>query len=103
MTDLAKMHYVLFITMDGNPTEALRFKLNVLKMQTFGAALSFVEEKTVKMTSVTLHMGRKPTPSSSPPREAASSDEDFESSIAEAFASVDIQEVFDDAEMGAPV
>jgi len=60
LTNLDKMHYVLFITLIGNPTIEKRFKLNVLKMPSFGVALAFVEERAVEMRSVTLHLGSKP-------------------------------------------
>jgi len=65
LTNLAKTHYVLYITLVGDSTVELRFKLNVTKMPTFGAAIAFVEELTSEMKTVTLHLGRKPTPPSS--------------------------------------
>jgi hypothetical protein len=66
LTDLAKMHYVLYISLLGDPTVELRFKLNVVRMPSFGVALAFVEERTAEMKSVTLHLAGKPPPPSSP-------------------------------------
>lgn len=66
LTNLAKEHYVLFITLVGDPTIDLRFKLNISKFTAFGAAIGFVEARTVQMASCTLHLGRRPTPPSSP-------------------------------------
>jgi hypothetical protein len=75
LTNLATMHFVLYISRVGDPTVKLQFKLNVLRMPTFGVALAFVEERTADMHSVTLHLGRKPTPQPSSPK----SENDFES------------------------
>jgi hypothetical protein len=49
---------VLYISLKDN----LQLKLNVIKMQSFGDALAFVEAQTSEMNSVTLHLGRRPTP-----------------------------------------
>jgi hypothetical protein len=106
LTNLASMHFVLYITLEGDPTVELRFKLNVLKMETFGVALAFVEERTSTMMSVTLHMGRKPTPPSSPPMAMATGsghgvndDDDGNDSVTDAFASVDLQEVVEEEDV----
>ena len=99
LTNLAKYHFVLFITLDGDPTVALKFKLNVLKMRTLGDAIAFVEEKTASFKTVTQHFGRKPTPPSSPyiMNEVATSEtsEDFEA-ITENFSSVVVRETVTD-------
>jgi hypothetical protein len=92
LTNLADMHYVLFISLVGDPTERLQFKLNILKMQTFGLALAFVEEKTVTMYSQTLHLGRKLTPSGKPIKQFDSDDDD-DDDITEQFSSVTLEEV----------
>ena len=68
LTNLAKNHYVLYISLVGDPTVKLRFKLNVVRMPSFGVALAFVEERTAEMKSVTLHLGRKPSPPPSRPK-----------------------------------
>lgn len=57
LTNQAEMHYMLYISLVGDPTVELRYKLNAVRMPSFGVALAFVE-----MNSVTLHFGRKPTP-----------------------------------------
>ena len=66
LTNLNDQHYVLYITIDGNPAINLRFKLNVLRMPTFGVAAAFAEERTAEFHTVTLHMGRRPSPPVSP-------------------------------------
>jgi hypothetical protein len=66
LTNLNGLHFVLFITQVGDPREALAYKLNVLKMRSLSTALGWVEKRTSTMRSETLHLGRKPTPSSSP-------------------------------------
>ena len=68
LTNLANNHYVLYISLVGDPTVKLRFKLNVVRMPSFGVALAFVEERTAEMKSVTLHLGRKPSPPPSRPK-----------------------------------
>ncbi|RYG99888.1 hypothetical protein EON65_49870, partial [archaeon] len=85
LTNLAKMHYVLYISLVGDPTVALRFKLNVIKMPSFGVAVAFVEEHTAEMKSVTLHLGRKPTPPSSPPKAKNASETEDVGDIADSF------------------
>ncbi len=94
LTNLAKMHYVLYITLEGDPTVKLEFKLNVVKMQSFGVALAFVEDLTSEMKSATLHLGRKPTPPVSPLKANITTTEPEE--ITEAFKSVNLQEVVDE-------
>jgi hypothetical protein len=92
LTNLAKEHYVLFITLVGDPTIDLRFKLNISKFTAFGAAIGFVEARTVQMASCTLHLGRRPTPPSSPSKvvtDSADSDNNTEAH----FDSVTIGEV----------
>ena len=96
LTNLVRMHYVLFITLVGDPSERLQFKLNILKMATFGLALAYVEEKTVSMCSHTLHLGRKPTPSGSPTKQTDSDDDDND--IGEQFSSVALEEVVEDTD-----
>lgn len=99
LTNLAKMHYVLYITLVGDPNLELRFKLNVIRMPSFGAAIAFLEERTAEMKSVTLHLGRKPTPPSSPPK--ASEIEDV-GDLADSFENVRLEEAVVD-EMGNDV
>jgi len=100
LTNLLSMHFVLFITLEGDPTTELRFKLNVLKMGTFGVALAFVEEQTSTMRSVTSHMGRKPTPPSSPPKATGfGADDDDCDSVTDAFASADLREVVEEEDV----
>jgi hypothetical protein len=70
LTNLANMHYVLYISLVGDPTVELRFKLNVVKMPSFCVAVDFVEGVSSVMKSVTLQLGRKPTPPSSPQRKS---------------------------------
>jgi hypothetical protein len=74
----------------------LKFKLNVVKMPSFGVALAFVEERTAEMNSVTLEFGRSPL--SSPLTELKSSSDysDDEDDIAERFESVTAEEVVTD-------
>lgn len=93
LTDLNSQHYVLFITQVGNPTVELKFELNVLKMKSFGAALSFVEKKTAKMVSVTMHFGRKPTPPGSPPKDKLDDESD---ELNEVFNNVKLEDVSDE-------
>jgi hypothetical protein len=62
LTNLAHMHYVLFITLVGDPTISFKYELHVLKMQSFGVAVAFLEERTAEMNSFTLHFGRRQTP-----------------------------------------
>lgn len=102
LTNLDKMHFVLYITLDGDPTLNLKFKLNVVKMPTFGVALAFVEDRWSEMKSVTLQLGRKPTPPSSPPKIKNISESDSVESVAEQFDSVHLQEVVTD-ELGDEV
>lgn len=96
LTNLAKKHYVLFISLVGDPTLELKFKLNVVQMPTFGVALAFVEELTADMKSVTLHLGRKPTPVSSPPKAKDASEPKEDEEIAERFGSVSLEEAVTD-------
>jgi hypothetical protein len=77
LTDLFSNHYVLFITMVGDPKVELKFELNVFKMDTFGSAIAFVEEKTLTKEPITRDMARKPTPLSSPPRKDDDDDDEF--------------------------
>jgi hypothetical protein len=97
LTNLAKMHFVLFITRDGDPTVELKFNLSILKMQTFGAAIAFVEEKTTTFQSVTLHLGRKPTPPASPLKDQTSAEaSDDVEAITESFSSVAVYDAMTD-------
>ena len=97
LTNLAKMHYVLYISLVGDPTVELKFKLNVVKMPFFGAALAFVEELTADMRSVTLHLGRKPSPPSSPPKAKDTSEPNDDEDITERFGNASLEEaVIDD-------
>jgi hypothetical protein len=96
LTNLAKMHYVLFITLVGDPTVKLQFDLNVVKMPSFGVALAFVEEQTTDMKSVTLHLGRRPTPPSSPPKAKNNSESEDGEDIAERFHNASLQEAVTD-------
>ena len=97
LTNLSKKHYVLFITLDGNPTVCLKYKLHVLKMPTFGFAVAFLEERTAEMNSVTLHFGRRPTPPSSPPNGGlvldSSEGVDDVSDVADRFDNAELEEV----------
>ena len=90
LTNLAKTHFVLYISLEGDPTEELRFKLNVIRMPSFGVALAFVEERTAQMKSVTLHLGSKRTFKAKNVSE--SSDED----IAERYGNASLEEVVTD-------
>jgi hypothetical protein len=96
LTNLAEMHFVLYITLAGDPRVKLSFNLNVVQMPSFGVALAFVEEYTAEMRSVTLHLGRKPTPLSSPPQGGnltmSSDDNDFP----ESFEKLNLEEVVTD-------
>jgi hypothetical protein len=96
LTNLAKMHYVLYISLVGDPTVELRFKLNVVKMLSFGVALAFVEELTAEMKSVTLHLGRKPTPPPSPPKAKNASEPKVDEDIAERFGNASLEEAVTD-------
>ena len=96
LTNLNGMHYVLFLTLASNPLVSLKFRLNVLKMKTFGCALQFVEKHTATMSSVTLHLGSKPTPPSSPPKEKDTGDGEFD--FSDRFASVSLNEVVQDVD-----
>jgi hypothetical protein len=99
LTNLAKMHFVLFITLVGDPTVCLKYELHVLKMPTFGTAIAFLEEKTAEMHSVTLHLGRKPTPPSSPPKDdMVSVSSGYLDDIAARFDNVDLKEAGSDAD-----
>eukprot|EP01038_Epipyxis_sp_PR26KG_P017096 gene17096-23524_t len=62
-------------------------------MPSFGVALAFVEEKTNEMKSVTLHLGRRPTPLSSPSRIKNNLDSDDCEDLAERFDNVKLDEV----------
>ena len=95
LTNLARMHYVLYITLMGDPTLELQFKLNVVKMPSFGVALAIAEELTVEMKSVTRHLGRKPTPPPSPPKAKEPKDEDED--ITERFGNASLEEVVTDS------
>ena len=97
LTNLAKMHFVLFITLEGDPTLELKFKLSILKMRTFGDAIAFAEEKTTTFQSVTLHLGRKPTPQASPLKDQTSTEasDDIEV-ITESFSSVTVHNAITD-------
>lgn len=96
LTNLARMHYVLFITLVGEPAVELKFKLNVLKMPSFGVALAFVEDSTAIMKSVTRHLGRRPTPQSSPPKEKNATVSEDGEEFAERFNNVSLQEAVTD-------
>lgn len=96
LTNLAKMHYVLYISLVGDPTVELRFKLNVVRMPSFGVALAFVEELTTEMKSVTLHLGRKPTPPPSPPKAKNASEPEDDEDIAERFENASLEEAVTD-------
>jgi hypothetical protein len=96
LTNLAKMHYVLYISLVGDPTVELRFKLNVVRMPSFGVALAFVEELTAEMKSVTLHLGRKPTPPPSPPKAKNASEPKDDEDIAERFGNASLEEAVTD-------
>lgn len=98
LTNLSGKHYVLFITLIGNPTIELKFKLNVLKMSSFGLALAFVEERTKTMRSETLHLGRRPTPPVSPDSKAKKQSADIvtEEDITERFENATLEEAVDD-------
>jgi hypothetical protein len=92
LTNLAKKHFVLYISLVGDPTVELRFKLNIVKMPSFGVALAFVEEHTAEMKSETLHLGRKPTPPSSPPKAKNASDSNDDDDITGRFENVSLEE-----------
>ena len=96
LTNLAKMHYVLYISLVGDPTVELRFKLNVVRMPSFGVALAFVEELTADMKSVTLHLGRKPTPPPSPPKAKNASEPKDDEDITERFGNASLEEAVTD-------
>lgn len=93
LTDLAKLHYVLYITLVGNPTVKLKFKLNVIRMPSFGAAIAFLEEHTAERKSVTLHLGRRPTPQYSTARAKKNTSETAEylGDVADIFDSVHLE------------
>jgi hypothetical protein len=93
LTNLNEEHYVLYISLVGDPTENLVFKLNVVKMPSFGVALAFVEEHTAEMRSVTLHLGRRPTPPTTPPKAKNDSESKDDEDITESFRSVSLAEV----------
>ena len=93
LTNLAMTHYVLFVTLVGDPTICLKYELHVLKMPTFGVAVAFLEERTAEMNSVTLHFGRRPTPPSSPQKNDLVSDSSLDvDDIADRFNNVDVEE-----------
>lgn len=102
LTNLAKMHYVLYITLVGDPAVHLKFKLNVVKMPSFGAALALVEERTTDMESVTMHFCRKPTPASSPPKVKNASEPEDDEDITERFGNASLEEAVTDDD-GNPV
>ena len=94
LTNLARMHYVLYISLVGDPTLRLEFKLNVVRMPSFGVAVAFAEELTAEMKSVTQHLGKKPTPPSSPPQtKNISKPKDEDEDITERFENVSLEEV----------
>ena len=93
LSNLFKNHYLLYFTLEGDPRLLLAYKLNVLKMPSFGAALAMVESMTMERHCYTRNMGCKPTPPSSPPRNCES-----ESDVAaDEFENVHIEEVVLDA------
>jgi hypothetical protein len=96
LTNLSKKHYVLFISLVGDPTVELKFRLNVLRMSSFGLALAFVEHRTLKMKSETLHLGRRPTPESSPLKPSATEELSSEADITERFETVTLEEAVDE-------
>lgn len=64
LTNLTTAHYLLRITLDGDPTTKLDFGRHVWKMPSLGVALAFVKEETTVMRPQTLH--QRPSPTSSP-------------------------------------
>jgi hypothetical protein len=96
LTNLSKKHYVLFISLVGDPTVELKFRLNVLRMSSFGLALAFVEHRTLKMKSETLHLGRRPTPESSPLKPSDTEELSSEADITERFETVTLEEAVDE-------
>jgi hypothetical protein len=91
LTNLCGMHFVLYLSLVGDPRLALRYKVHVLQMASLGQALSLAEERTSRMRSVTRDLARRPTPPSSVAREAQS-----EEDITENFPSVHLEEQVDD-------
>jgi hypothetical protein len=91
LTNLNKMHYVLFISLEGDPTVELHFKLNVIHLTTFGDALDYVEKLTTRKKSCTLHLARRPTPDTSPMK-AAGDQDSMEQDITERFQNVSLEE-----------
>ncbi|RYG97466.1 hypothetical protein EON65_52830 [archaeon] len=65
-------------------------------MPSFGVAVAFVEEHTAEMKSVTLHLGRKPTPSSSPPKAKNASETEDVDDIADSFGNAHLEEAVTD-------
>jgi hypothetical protein len=64
LTNLNKMHYVLFITLDPN-SECLRFLMNINKYTSFANALYHMETTICRQGCVTTYFGSPPTPPSS--------------------------------------
>jgi hypothetical protein len=93
LTNLNKNNYVLYISLMGDPTQYLSFKLNVLRMPSFGVALAFVEAHTAEMSSVTLHLGRRPTPPATPPEAKSDLESNDDEDFTESFGSVSLAEV----------
>lgn len=94
LTNLNDLHYVLYITLMGDPTVDLVFDLNVVKMPSFGTALAVVETQTSEMKSVTMHLGRKPTPPSTPPTKARVDwGDDVVNGMSYSFENVTLEEV----------
>jgi hypothetical protein len=67
-----------------------------VEMPSFGCALAFVEELTAEMKSVTLHLGRKPTPPPSPPKAMNASEPKDDEDIDERFGNASLEEVVTD-------
>ncbi len=65
LTNLVKSHYVVHIDRIGNPKTKLEFELKILKMNSLGHALLFLEEHTKIGGSVTRDFARLPTPRTS--------------------------------------
>jgi hypothetical protein len=93
LTNLATKHFVLYISMEGDPQERLQFKLNILKMVTFGDAIFFAEELSQR-PSITSCFCRASSAVSSPldgtPEKGNPIDDDAE--LATKFGCVEIDE-----------
>lgn len=72
LTNFARKHYVLYLTMGDDPERDLKFELHIVQFKTFESALEFAEDQSLH-EPISVHFGRKPTP---PASVAGDEDED---------------------------